>query len=809
MYNDLRFALCQIGRNPGYYGLIIFILALGTGANLAIFSRLNQALFRPLPCRDADRVVQLATVTPEVPFTGVSYLDLQDYQRQNRVFEQIGAWAYENPMILRDDREPTQLSILRVTPELLAVFGYRPFLGRAVEPNDCLAGGNQIVLISYPLWKGRYSGRSDILGQSLMLDDNAYTVIGVLPPDFWFPGMGISTDNSGEPHAASWALIPLVPDPYMMQDRTARYLSAFGRLTSGETIKQALVEMTGINHRLELSYPKTNQNTRIELLDLHTAQAGKQKTVLVLLFAAVSMVLLITCANVTNLLLARAVAREKEMAVRTALGASRWRIIRQLLTENLLLGMAGGLTGLLVAHLGQDVINFTLYQSAPRNMGFQLDLRVVGYTLLISLVTGLLFGMAPAWHILRLHLNASLKETGWSISTSRGKRRFQKILVGGEITLSMALLVDAGLLFRSLWHVLQVDPGFRPERVVYIMIKPSRFHYANNEQKVAFYSSLQSRLESIPGVERASLSGSLPMSYTSANIDGLHPEERSEVPGNERLMYESVGSGYFNTLGIPLRFGREFTPLDRYNAPSVAIINEALAQKYWGQANPVGRRLVGGRAPITVVGVVGNTHHSSLEMPAEPKLYLPYSQSNLHWWMFVVVRGRANVPDLPDRLRHELRSLDATLFVSQPTLLQKALRSTMNDRHEMLVLIGSFAFLALVLTTSGLYGMLANFVAQRIHEIGIRMALGAQSSNLIGSIMKQAGWIVLIGLAAGTSVSFSLSRYLSSQLFGVTENDSVTYVGVVLLFLVVAAIAAYVPARKATKVDPIVALRYE
>ena len=293
------------------------------------------------------------------------------------------------------------------------------------------------------------------------------------------------------------------------------------------------------------------------------------------------------------------------------------------------------------------------------------------------------------------------------------------------------------------------------------------------------------------------------------SIDGLRLKDGRTYQAKSESCTKASGSGYFNTLGIPLRVGRDFSELDRFDAPRVAIINEALAQKFWGQTNPAGMRLVGGDAPITVVGVVGNTHHFSLETPAEPKLYLPYSQSNLQWWMFVVVRSSANVPDLPDRLRHELQSMDATLFVSQPTLLQNALRSTMADRHEMLVLIGSFAFLALVLTTSGLYGMLANFAAQRTHEIGIRMALGAQASNLMGTIMRQAVQVALIGLAAGTVVSFSFSHYLSSQLFGVTQNDSMTYAGVAILFLLVAAMAAYLPARRATKVDPIVALRYE
>ncbi|HVN79332.1 MAG TPA: ABC transporter permease [Terriglobia bacterium] len=809
MLNDLRFALRQMARNPGYYGLIIFILALGIGANLAIFGKLNHALFRTLPCKDSDLVLGLATLTPDVPFPGVSYLDLQDYQKQTQVFEQIGGWAFENPMILRDSGEPTQLLLLRVTPELLSVFGYKPALGRGIEPNDCLARGNQIVIISYQLWKGRFNGRSDILGQSLMLDDNPYRVGGVLPREFWIPGMEMSTSNKGEPDATNWALLPLIPEQYMLQDRAARYMAAFGRLKSGTTIQQARVEMTEINRRLESAYPQTNRNTRIQLQDLHNVEVGKQKTALVLLFVAVTMVLLITCANVANLLLARTATREKEMAVRSALGACRQRMIRQLLTESLLLGIAGGLAGLMAARVGQDILNSFLYQSPPKNLDFQLDWRMMGYTLLISSLTALLFGMAPIWHVLRMHLNESLKETGWSVSTSRRKRRFQRFLVGAEITLSMVLLIGVGLLLRSLWSLLGVDPGFRPERVTYIMIKPSRLHYANNAQKATFYTQIQERVESIPGVERASLSVSLPMSNTSASIDGLHPEGRSDIPSEERVMYESIGPGYFETLGIPIRAGRDFIAPDRESTPRVAIVNEALARKYWGHANPVGTRLIGGDAPITVVGVVGDTHHSSLETPAEPKLYFPYAQSSLRWWMFVVVRGRAKMPDLPDRLRKELRALDASLFISQPTPLQTALRSTMTDRHEMLVLIGSFAILALILTTSGLYGMLTSFVAQRIQEVGIRMALGARPGNLIGMIMRHAGSIVLVGLSAGTALSFSLSRYISSQLFGVTKNDPLTYVGVALLFLVVAAIAAYLPARRATKVDPMVALRYE
>jgi len=603
--------------------------------------------------------------------------------------------------------------------------------------------------------------------------------------------------------------MPLFIHPRVSQDRASRFLSAYGLLKKGTSLEQARDEFADFTRRMETLHPKTNLHTRSRLLDLHAENAGDGKESMLLLFAAVGIVLLITCTNVANLLLAKAVMREREMAIRISLGASQQRLIRQLITESLLLGIVGGLLGLAVARFGLDLFNLAVRENITRGAGFQPDWRVLAYGLVVSLLAGFIFGMAPAWHHSRVSLNESLKETGSNVSSSREKRRSQKILVGVEIALSVMLLIGAGLLMHSLWRVWQVDPGFQPERVIYAMLYPSRLQHATQEQVSAFYSQVLSRLESIPGVEKASLNWAVPMAGigTSGGISRIAERPGIVLSTNSRI--EAVGPGYFDTLRIPIKRGRDFSELDRKGAPLVAIINEAMAHRYWGNLDPIGSHLLDENELITVIGVVGNTHHSSLESPADPIYYFPFAQQRIRQWMFAVVRGSPGAAGLTGRIKQELQSMDATLFVDQPKLLEKSLRLTMTDRNKMLILIGSFALLALVLTLSGVYGVLSHFVAQRTREIGIRMAMGANAAALIRMVMRQALWTVMAGIAAGLMAAFALSRYFSGQLFGITREDPATYLGTALLFLLVTSTATYFPARRATRIDPVEALRAE
>ncbi len=806
LLQDVHFTLRQARRSPAYYGLIILILALGIGANCAIFSKINQALFKPLPCQDEKRLVKLTTLTQDVPFDGVSYADLQDFKEQNRAFERIGAMIYANPMIARGSGEPIRVARWDITPEFLGVFGTRPVLGRGIEPGDCKSESSKVMVITPAMWKRVFNGRPDVVGQIVMMDDKPYTVVGVLSGNFWFPYFTNMEDALG---GTGTAFMPLIQHSYIVQDRSARFIAAYGLIKKESSVAQARMEFADFTNRLETLYPKTNLHTRGQVLDLHSVLVGEGKNSLMLLFAAVGIVLLIACTNVANLLLAKATVREREMAIRVSLGASHWRLSRQMLTESLLLGVLGGLAGLLVARGGLYFFNLMVYQSAPTATEFQLDWRILAYALSVSLLTGLLFGLAPVWHNFGLNLNDSLKETGSNISSSLTKRRFQKILVWVEITLSMMLLVGAGLLMRSLWRLWQVNPRFKTDRVIYAMISASRLKHAKREQVAAFYSQIQSRLESIPGVEKASLNGAVPMSHTSTSVDITRIAEKPEVTLAARSRFEIVGTSYFDTLHIPLKRGRDFSPLDRYGAPRVMIINEAMARKYWGNLDPVGSHLLDEQEPITVVGVAGDTHSNSLEEPVEPIFYFPAAQTIMGQWMFAIVRGSPGATGLVERLKQELQSMDATLFVDQPKLLEKSLLSTITDRNEMLTMIGSFALLALLLTLTGIYGVLSHFVAQRTREIGIRIAMGADAGDLIRMVMKQALWIALIGVAAGIAAAFGLSRYIASHLYGVTKNDPATYIGTALLFLAVASVAAYIPARRATRVEPIEALRAE
>jgi putative ABC transport system permease protein len=806
LVQDLHFTLRQWRRFPLFYSLLVLILALGIGANTAIFSKLNQALFRPLPCRDADQIVRIDTVSPEEPYPGVSYLDLEDYRSQNRVFSQVALWQYANPVILRGLGEPIDVRVFTVSPELVPLFGFHPFLGRGIEREDCLKGADKVTVVSYQFWKHRLNGRRDIVGNSILLDDVPFTVVGVLPEDFWFPEMARESASSRDSINARIALLPFVPSPYMHKDRDARYLKAYGHLRPEVTLEQARTEMTGIGRRLESLYPETNRNARVRLDDLHDAMLGKQKTPMLLLFAAAGMVLLITCANAATLLLSRSAGREKEMAVRASLGAGNGRLARQLLSESLLLGLAAALGGLLMSRFGLGLFNYLIYQKVPPEGGFQLDWRVCGYTFLMSQLSALLFGLAPAWQLSRWHLSDSLKQTGTGVSASPGKRRFQRGLVGVEIVLSMILLIGSSLLIRSLWRLKQVDPGFRPDRVVSIMIKPSQLRLGNDEAKADFYNQIQQRLQTGTGIEQVCLSGSMPMSGFSASIRGIFPEGRTDIPESFRLTFETVGPGYFNTFGIPLVAGRDFSVTDRLESPKVTIVNRVLAQRFWPNENPIGKRLTEGR---TVIGVAADTHQNSLEESPEPRFYFPVTQSSLRWWMYVVIRGGSPLANVAENVRHELQATDSSLFVGEPIFMESALSATLRDRQELLTLLGCFAFLATVLTVSGIYGVLANFVVQRTREIGIRMALGADRGQLIRMILSQALWIVLVGGAIGTSAALGLSRYLASQLYGVTRDDLFSYAGTAALFLCVACAAAYLPARKATRISLIEALRAE
>jgi putative ABC transport system permease protein len=806
----------MLWKSPGLTAVAVLALALGVGANTAIFSVVNAVLLRPLPYKDPDRLVvlwgnNLKQGRGQLP---VSFPNFLDWKNQNRVFEDMASYAY-NQFVITGRQEPERVRGVFVSTGFFPVLGVRPSLGRTSRPEE---EREYLAVLSHALWQRRFGSDPSIIGQVITLNGKGYTVIGVMPPDFQFPPRDPRFQPTGT-GAELWVTLSslFTPSPNLgdwIGSRSLRGNRVIGQLKPGVTIQQAQAEMDTIAGRLEQAYPDANAGVGVTLVPLHEQLVGHIRAALLVFLGAVGFVLLIACANVANLLLARTATREKEMALRAALGASRLRLVRQLLTESTLLALLGGALGLLLALWGVDLLVHLDTGNIPRANEIGIDGRVLSFTLAISLLTGMIFGLAPALQASKLNLNETLKEGGRSSAGSWRGRRVRGLLVVSEIALTLVLLIGAGLMIKSFRRLLETPPGFNPQNVLTMQIQVSSFQHSQPPQWVAFYRQVLERVAALPGVQSVGTCDSLPPRIfqrgNSFAIEG-HP---SPGPGQSPIaQLFTISPDYFRALNVPLLKGRYFTEADTAAAPGVAIINETIARRFFPNEDPVGRRLKLGnpesQSPrLTIVGVVGDVKYSGLDADTEAGLYIPYLQNPVPG-MYLMVRTASYPLSLAAAVRGQVLAVDKDQPVANIKTMEQVLAESVAQRRLNTLLLGLFAAVALSLAMVGIYGVVSYSVSQRTHEIGIRMALGAQTGDVLRLVVRQGLQPVLIGMAIGLTGALALTRLLSSLLYGVSATDPATFVVISLLLTAVALLACYIPARRATKVDPMIALRYE
>ncbi len=805
LWQDLRFGIRMLLKRPGFTAVTVLTLALGIGANSAIFSVVNSVLLRPLPFAEPERLVYVEGSDLRDGTKGGSICapDFLDFRAQNHVFERLSAVQSLSYTVTGDGSGSERIPSARVSSNFFETLGVTALAGgRAFLAEEEQDGHNGVAVISYGLWQRRYGSDPKIVGQTIALNGQNATIIGITPASFEYPRT-----------AQLWT--PIAFNAKQMSARRSHFLNAIGRLKQGASLEQAQAEMNSIARELEKQYPESNTNYGAGLTLLPERTVGELRRTLLVLLVAVGFVLLIACANVANLSLARGASRSREIAIRAALGASRARVVRQLLTESVLVALFGGALGLLLAMWGVDLLVSLSPENLPRVKEVTTDWHVLGFTLLISLLTGVLFGLAPALSTSKTNLSETLKEGGrGTAGTSR--QRLRSLLVVSEVALSLILLIGAGLLIKSFIRLSQVDPGFKPANLLTMQLSLTRAKYPKDEQRAGFYSQLMQRIESLPGVEAAGTVSELPLSGqendTFFNIEGQPAVAfgSAENDSNVRI----VSPDYFRAISIPLMKGRAFDNRDAQDAPKAIVVNESFVRRYLPNDEPIGKRLTidfGDPWKGEIVGVVGSVRHTSLsqEQP-NSEMYVCDLQTP-PFAMNLVVRaaGAGDPTQLTAAIRNEVQSLDKDIpLYNVKTMEQRVSESASQPRFRTL-LLGIFAGLALLLASIGIYGVISYSVTQRTHEIGLRVALGAQTRDVLRLVIGQGMSMALIGIGIGLAGAFIVMRLMSSFLFGVSANDPVTFIAVSLLLMGVALLACYIPARRATRVDPMIALRYE
>jgi len=801
LIQDLRYAVRMMLKQPVFTAVAVIALALGIGANTAIFTVVNAVLLRPLPYDDPDSLVWVWDTQPQLPTAPTSLPDFIDWNEQNQSFESLAAFLNAN-MFVDDGNGVQDTAVGLVTPDFFSVFHVKPVLGRTFTEEETQPGRHRVAVLSQGMWQRRFGADPNVLSQTIQLSGAAYTIIGVLPAGFRYPN-----------EAQLWR--PIQIDPKQL-NRGPHYLQVVGRLKSGVTIQQAQAEMSTIASHLAEQYPDKIAGHGVKLELLSDRVVGNIGTALFVLLGAVGFVLLIACANVANLQMARAGARQKEIAIRTALGAGRSRIIRQLLTESILLAVAGGGAGLLVAVWGVNSLVSLSTDTIPRVREIGIDGKVAFFTILISVVTGVVFGLAPALQVSKPDLVDALKDSG---RTTPGARRntLRSALVVTEVALSLVLLIGAGLMIRSFAKLNSVHPGFDPENVATMGVTLLRANYPDDTHVAATYSQLLEQLAAAPGVESVGATTELPLSGASTS-DYFTIEGRPAIPKAERPLTEchAVTPHFFESMRIPLLAGRDFTPTDTKQSPNVAVVNEVFARLFFSGEDPLGHRLdLQGqfRDPLLIVGVVGNVRDFGLDEQPKPGIYYPYLQNplfeELSRSLTMVIRTKSDPASLMESLRAEMLSMDKTLPVYSLKPMTEYLHDSLSRRRFNMVLLSVFAAVALVLAAVGIYGVISYTVSQRTHEIGIRLAIGAHAGNILRLVIGQAMLLTIIGIALGLAASFALTRLMESLLFEVSATDPLTFGVIAAILTGVALAACLVPARRATKVDPMTALRYE
>jgi putative ABC transport system permease protein len=804
MITDLRFALRQLRQAPGFTATAILTLALGIGANTAIFSVINTVLLRPLPFRDPTRLAALWTADTRVGLTKGStcYPDFADWKRLNQSFDGLSAW-YTIDFTLTGDGDPQRVRGAVISADLFALLGANPQIGRLFSADEDRPG-NHLVLLSHRLWWSRFGEDRSILGSRVTINSQSYTVVGVMPERFTFPVQADPTEL--------WTMIVSETHPSLLTNRDARMLEIMGRLKPGVTLLQAQADMENVAAGLRAQFPETNKFQGASVFGAADSLVGDVRPALRVLFAAVGCVLLIACANVACLLLARATTRQRETAVRAALGATRGRLIRQLLTESTLLALLGGIGGVLLARWSIDLLLALSPRDVPRIESVSLDRPVLIFSLMISLLTGLLFGMAPAWHGSRTNLMNSIKQGGDWLSGGTIRQRARTALVVGEIAIALTLLTGAGLLINSFWRLRHVNPGFNPHDVLTMRISLSATKYDSAHQ-VAFFRELQSRVKTIPGVEAVSSGEPLPMSgdYMALHFEiGGHPSPAGDRPLAD---FRVVQPDYFRTMGIPLLKGRDFSELDEAKGVQVAIINERLAQRFFPGEDPIGKEIQPlfsledrSKPGRQVIGVVGGVKHYALDAETRSDIYAPHSQVPFTN-MFLVVKAHLDSRSLVDAVRERLRGIDKDQPLYDVAWLDQRLGESFAQQRFNTLLMTVFAALALILTAVGLYALVSYTTVRRTHEIGLRMALGAERRDILKLVVGQAMVVAICGVAIGLAGSLALTRVLKTLLFQVSPTDPLTLIFGACALTVIAFTACWIPALRATRVDPMAALR--
>jgi len=797
LIRDLRYALRMLARNPGFACVSVLALALGIGANTAIFTVLNSVLLQPLHFSKPEQLIvvrerNLKAGFPQFSVSPGNYLDFRDH---NHSFAGLAAIAQQG-LNLSGGSEPERLSGARVTTNFFDVLGEKPFLGRAFTPEEIQVGSHHVAILGYGLWQRRFAGSREVLGRTLNLNEEIYTVVGVMPAAFEFPA-----------RAEIWT--PLAMNQENWQQRGGHFLRAIGRFKEGSSLAGAEADLNAIAARAEQQFPGSNSGWDTTSQTLQDATVGKIRPAILTLTVAVGFVLLIACVNLANLLLSRSTARRREIGIRASLGAARSRLIRQLLTESVLLASLGAAVGLALAWEGTRLLVQLSPTVLPRAQEIALDTRALAFTAAIAVLTGILFGLAPAIHMVRTDLTGALREAGRGNAIGFRRNRLRSMLVVGEVALALVLLSGAGLLMRSFYHLQSVDPGFDPHGVLTFRTNLPNAAYSKDEQQAAFYRRALERLRTLPGVSAAGAAQIFPLSGNDY-ILSFEQIGKPPVPMNPSAAYYAATPGYLSALHIPLKSGRDFTEHDDASAPPVAIISESMARQFYPRENPLGQRIQmgNGSKPAEIVGVAGNVRDEELESPGRPAVYEPAAQVPF-LGMYFAVRTEADPASLISPVRSAMRDLDPELPLDAVGTADSLVATSLSQRRFAMLLLAIFAALALALAMVGIYGVISYSVTQATQEIGIRIALGARRGDVLGIVFGYVGVLVTAGLVIGIGGALGTSRLLASQLFEVPTADPLTYAAVASVLVATSLLACAISALRATRVDPLVALRIE
>ena len=811
---DFRYALRMLQRSPGFTAVAVLTLALGIGANTAIFSVINSVLLRPLPYHDPGSLVMVWETNSQhpKPHNTVSPPNFLDWQSRNKSFSDI-AYIADVRNNLTGNGDPEEVVVQAVSANFFSVLGVNPLLGPGFTPENGQAGHDNVVILSYGLWKDRFTGDPAIVGKSILLNGKPQTVVGVAPQNFnWFIKDGSLT--GAKPRL--WS--PFVfPQSFRDHKQIGRFLTVAARLKPGVTAAQAQTEMTAIAAQLEHEYPGFDGHWGVNVVPLRQQISGELRPALLILFGAVAFVLLIACANVSSLLLARAASREREMAIRTAIGASRWRIARQLLMESLLLAVIGGGIGVALTVLGTNA----LLAASPQNLldlpSVSIDLRLMAFAAAATLLAGLLFGFLPSYVSAHSQISQTLREGGRGSSTGKRRRFARSAFVVAQLSLALVLLAGSGLLIRSFIRLIGVHPGFDTAHLLTFKVSLPQSKYGTDKLCMAFFQQLLARVGAVPGVRSVTMENYPPLTGLGA-ATGVHLLSQPQLAlmdlpvANVRV----VGPEYFSTMSIPLRAGRLFSEQELAEEKHVAIINQAFADKYLNGVNPLGQKAViymkslqeSGNHPSEIIGVVGDVRQMGLDVAAEPNVYWPMPEL-VYSGMTILVRTSGDPLSAVSAIHTELQQLDREQPMASVATMEQLLADSLSRARFTMLLLGIFAAVALLLAAVGVYGLIAYSVTQRTQELGIRIALGAQRRDVLRLILRHGTRLTLLGLALGIAAALAITRLLASLLFGISATDPLTFAGVAALLAFVALLACFIPARRATRVDPIVALRYE